>query len=97
MGELLKIPGVGVKIQEALIRLGYPTIASLRDADPQEMYRRDCEMRGMLIDRCLLYVYRCAVYYAGTPNPDSENLKWWHWKDEKQPASSDGKKTDNHQ
>jgi hypothetical protein len=38
-------------------------------------------MRGVLIDRCQLYVYRCAVYYAGTPGPDPEKLKWWNWKD----------------
>lgn len=81
VGELRKIPGVGVKTEQDLIRLGYPTIASLKNADPEEIYRRDCEMRGMLIDRCQLYVYRCAVYYAGTPNPASEKLKWWNWKD----------------
>ena len=62
-------------------RQGYPTIASLRGADPEELYRRDCEMQGVRIDRCQLYVYRCAVYYASTPHPEPEKLKWWYWKD----------------
>lgn len=81
--ELRAIPGVGPKTAEDLIRLGYPTIASLRGADPEELYRRDCAERGLLIDRCQLYVYRCAVYFAETENPDPEKCKWYHWKDPK--------------
>jgi hypothetical protein len=83
MTELRKIPGVGKSIEEDLIRLGYPTIASLKDADPEDMYLRDCAMRCMNLDRCLLYVYRCAVYFAKSPDPDPEKLKWWNWKDRK--------------
>ncbi len=83
--ELQKIPGVGKATEEDLIRLGYPTIQSLKDADPEELYRRDCEMQGVLIDRCQLYVYRCAVYFAKTEHPDPEKLKWWYWKDANNP------------
>ena len=54
--ELRKIPGVGKATEEDLIRLGYPTIESLKSADPEELYRRDCEITGTLIDRCQLYV-----------------------------------------
>lgn len=81
MGELRRIPGVGKKTEQDLIRLGYPTVASLRGADPERMYERDCAERGILIDRCQLYVYRCAVYFASEPNPDPEKCKWWNWKD----------------
>ena len=81
MSELRKIPGVGVKTEQDLIRLGYKTIASLQDADPEQLYERDCEERGFRIDRCQLYVYRCAVYYASNPNPKPEKCKWWNWKD----------------
>ncbi len=81
MGELRNIPGVGVKTEQDLIRLGCPTIASLAGADPEALYLRDCAMRGFKIDRCQLYVYRCAVYFAETPNPDPEKLRWWNWKD----------------
>lgn len=81
MGELRKIPGVGEKTEKDLIRLGYPSVSSLAGADPEEIYARDCAMRGMQIDRCQLYVYRCAVYFAKEPNPDPEKLKWWNWKD----------------
>ena len=36
---------------------------------------------GMHIDRCMLYVFRCAIYYASNDVYDSELLKWWNWKD----------------
>ncbi|HLE34022.1 MAG TPA: helix-hairpin-helix domain-containing protein, partial [Bacteroidota bacterium] len=39
-----------------------------------------CRQQGVRIDPCLLYVFRCAVYYASTPKPKPELLKWWHWK-----------------
>lgn len=81
MSELLKIPGVGKRTEKDLILLGYPTVASLKGADPEELYRRECLMKGCRIDRCQLYVYRCAVYFAGTENPEPEKLKWWAWKD----------------
>jgi len=79
--ELQNIPGVGKQTEKDLIRLGYPTIASLKNADPEEMYRRDCMERGLQLDRCVLYVYRCAVYYAANERHDPEKLKWWNWKD----------------
>ena len=28
-----------------------------------------------------LYMYRMAVYYASSKNPDPKKLKWWIWKD----------------
>lgn len=81
MSELRKIPGVGKKTEADLTALGYTTIASLRGVDPEALYQRDCIRRGCQIDRCQLYVYRCAVYFAETEHPDPEKCKWWNWKD----------------
>lgn len=81
MGGLRQIPGVGRETEKDLIMLGYTTVDSLKDADPEEMYERECRLRGRRVDRCQLYVYRCAVYFASTKNPDPEKLKWWNWKD----------------
>ena len=36
----------------------------------------------LAVDRCLLYVFRCACYYARTKRPDPQKLLWWNWKDE---------------
>lgn len=81
MSELRRIPGVGAQTEKDLLMLGYTTIDSLRGADPEEMYRRECAMRGVQVDRCQLYVYRCAVYFAENKHPDPEKCKWWYWKD----------------
>lgn len=81
MGELQKLPGVGPNMERHLQRLGYDTIASLRGADPEEMYARECAVCGQTLDRCVLYVYRCAVYAAETAHPEPEKCKWWNWKD----------------
>ena len=78
---LESIPGVGPAIAEALRDLGYAEVSDLRAADPEEMYVRLSTLRGVNQDRCVLYVFRCAVYYALRENPDPELLKWWAWKD----------------
>jgi hypothetical protein len=79
--ELQKIPGVGKMTEQDLIALGFTTIESLKGQDPEEMYTRDCLRRGVQIDRCQLYVYRCAVYFAETEHAEPEKLKWWNWKE----------------
>jgi hypothetical protein len=33
------------------------------------------------VDRCLLYVFRCAVYFASHKKHDPKLLLWWNWKD----------------
>lgn len=81
MSDLRTIPGVGKAMEEDLLALGYSTVASLRGADPEEMYRRECARQGCGVDRCVLYVFRCAVYYASTDRHDPEKLKWWNWRD----------------
>ena len=81
MSQLRKIPGVGAKTEQDLISLGYKTIDSLKNADPEKLYIKECELKGCHVDRCQLYVYRCACYYAKTQKPDPEKLKWWNWKD----------------
>ena len=78
---LQQIPYVGKRTEEALRMLGFDSIASLRGADPQEIYERECLMTGQKIDRCQLYVYRMAVYYAENDIHDPAKLKWWAWKD----------------
>jgi hypothetical protein len=64
-----------------LNRLGIGQVAQLANADPQKLYDHLALLDGASHDRCVLYVFRCAVYYASHPNPDPELLKWWNWKD----------------
>ena len=78
---LESIPGVGPSIAKDLRDLGYRDVADLRDADPEEMYSRLITLSGEYQDRCVLYVFRCAVYFASEETYDRELLKWWAWKD----------------
>jgi hypothetical protein len=83
--ELTQIPGVGKSISEDLWNIGVRSISDLKGQDPEELYKRSNAHAGIQQDRCLLYVFRCAVYYAETEAPwrAPELLKWWNWKDEK--------------
>ncbi|UCF36402.1 MAG: helix-hairpin-helix domain-containing protein [Acidobacteriota bacterium] len=85
---LTEIPGVGPSISSDLRDLGFHTVADLRGQDPEQMYRDLIELRGSRIDRCVLYVFRCAVYFAGESDPEPELLKWWNWKDQGTQAGS---------
>lgn len=79
--ELLTIPGVGPSIAQDLADLGIRRIADLRRRNPERMYRDLTVRRGAHQDRCLLYVFRCACYYARTRRPRPELLQWWNWTD----------------
>lgn len=75
------IPGIGPRIAQSLRELGFSEVRDLRDQDPEQMYQNLCALRGRPVDRCVLYTFRCAVYYASNSRHNPERLKWWNWKD----------------
>ncbi len=79
--DLRQIPGVGPRVAQMLVDLGIRRVADLRTRDPQRLYEQLNELRGQRMDPCVLYTFRCAVYFASTPQPDPERLKWWNWKE----------------
>jgi Pathogenicity locus len=79
--DLQRIPGVGPSIARELRGLGIRRLADLRGRDPETLYQRLNKRRGERQDPCVLYVFRCAVYFANTAHPRPERLKWWWWKD----------------
>ena len=79
--ELEQIPGVGKSIARDLQNIGIHSIADLKSKNPETLYAQSNQFAGMTQDRCLLYVFRCAVYFAGQENPEPDKLKWWNWKD----------------
>ena len=85
ISEIRTIPGVGPNIAQHLWDIGIRRVADLQDRDPQARYEASCRFEGVTIDRCLLYVYRCAVYYASRKRHDPDRLKWWNWTDDKMP------------
>jgi hypothetical protein len=80
LADLRRIPGVGPSIAQDLLDLGIRRVEELRGGDPEELYLRHCDQKGCTVDRCWLYVARCAVYFATAKRPDPEKLKWWNWK-----------------
>lgn len=85
--QLEEIPGVGPRIAQHLQALGMRSVDDLRGQDPEELYHRLAALRGRGIDRCVLYVFRCAVYYA-EHGRDPHKLQWWNWKDRQRPPAS---------
>ncbi len=74
------IPGVGRSISKDLNDLGIFEVSDLRGKNPEELYNKLCDIKKTRIDPCVLYVFRCAVYYSTNENPEKELLKWWIWK-----------------
>jgi hypothetical protein len=81
--NLQTIPGIGKSIAEDLYDIGIRSVDDLKGKNPQELYESSNIVAGVVQDPCLLYTFRCAVYFAKTKNPDPELLKWWNWKDKK--------------
>ena len=79
--QLEQIPGVGKSIARDMQSIGINSVSQLKDQDPENLYRRLCDFKASPVDRCMLYVLRCAVYYASNSDHDPELLQWWSWKD----------------
>ena len=80
--DLMIIPCVGKSIAEDLTDIGISSVSDLKWKNPQKLYDESNKFTGKIQDRCLLYVFRCAVYFA-EGGRNSEKLKWWNWKDSK--------------
>jgi hypothetical protein len=79
--SLSTIPGVGPKISAMLNDIGIHEVADLKEQDPERLYRKLEKATGAPVDRCVLYVFRCAIYYASHDRHEPARLKWWNWKD----------------
>lgn len=85
--DLQKIPGIGANMEQHLNDIGIRCIADLKGRDPEELYHLDCLKKGFQDDKCVLYVFRCAVYFAEHEQHEPEKLKWWYWKDKDYPEA----------
>ena len=81
--DLIQIPGVGKSLATDLWNIGITKVSDLKGKDPELLYDLSNRFAGVVQDPCVLYVFRCAVYYADTPKEqhETEKLKWWNWKD----------------
>ena len=79
--DLKTIPYIGKEIKQDLCLIGIHFVEDLKGKKPEVLYEQVSKIKGYKEDRCLLYVFRMAVYYANTAKPDEDKLKWWYWKD----------------
>ena len=79
--DLLVIPYVGKNTKEDLINIGINCVEDLVNQDPEDLFLKDCVYKKRQEDKCQLYVFRMAVYFAEHEFPEAEKLKWWYWKD----------------
>ena len=78
--DLQRAPGIGPSLAQDLRDLGVHRLADLRRRDPERLYERLHQLRGVRQDPCVLYAFRCAAYFARTQRPRPHLLKWWNWK-----------------
>jgi len=83
--QLEQIPGVGRKIAQDLRSIGLNSVDDLRGRSAEKLYKKLCNFKATPVDKCMLYVLRCAVYYASNKNHDPNLLKWHNWKNRKSP------------
>ncbi len=81
--ELEQIPGAGYTIARHMLNIGIHSIDDLKGAQAEQLYDRLCEFKASPVDRCMLYVFRCAIYYASNTDHDPQLLKWENSKDKK--------------
>ena len=94
LNELMSIPGVGKSIAMDLWNLGIRKVDDLKGMSPEKLYEQSNDLVGTVQDRCLLYVFRCAVYYAETvpDKHEKEKLNWWYWKSKTTDLTARGKR-----
>ena len=84
-GKVLKqfqtIPGVGKACSLDFWNIGLRNVKELKGQNPGILYERLNLISGTTHDICMLYTFRCAVYFATEKTHDKEKLKWWYWKD----------------
>jgi hypothetical protein len=81
--QLRTIPSIGKACALDLWNIGIRSVADLRGQNPQVLYDQLSAFSGITQDICMLYTFRCAVYYATEPEPEKEKLNWWYWKGRK--------------
>lgn len=78
--DLRRIPGVGKAVANDLYELGFKSVDDLKGQHAEKLYVHHNDLKGEVQDICMLYTFRCAIYFAETPKPKQEpsKLKWWY-------------------
>ncbi len=83
--DLTTIPNIGEKTKQSLFQIGITCVEDLKGKKAEDLYFKDCMSKGFQEDKCQLYLFRMAIYYAEHTTWKEEKLKWWYWKDKEYP------------
>lgn len=73
--ELQRLPNVGARMADDLVRLGIRRVDDLRKRDADEMYDEICRLDGVRHDPCVWDTYAAVIDYARGGPP----RKWWEY------------------
>jgi len=79
MKKLKDLYSVGPQTIKDLEQLEIYSLDTLKEADPDNLFRQLCEITNSNQDPCVLDVFRCAVAQARNPKLPKEQKKWWYW------------------
>jgi len=74
------LPSIGKACSLDLWNMGFRNIHELKGQNPMELYERLNKITGLKHDICMLYTFRCIVYFVTEKNHDILKLNWWYWK-----------------
>jgi hypothetical protein len=77
---LMRIPRIDILTVRDLIDLGFRYPHELAGRSPEALFEELKRLRPATPDIRLCY-FRMAVYYAENPEPESEKMNPWAWKD----------------
>ncbi len=77
--DLTTMPGIGKSLAQDLRNIDIHSVDELKGLNAEELYDRSNAFAGARQDPCVLYAFRCAIYFA-EGGRDPEKLKWWNWK-----------------
>lgn len=76
--QLQTIPSIGKECSLDLWNIGIRKISDLDGENPDKLYKKLNEVSGATHDICMLYIFRCAVYYASEKFHEKLKLNWWY-------------------
>ncbi len=84
-----QIPGIEEECIVALTELGFENTSQLKGKDAEEMYYELSIRRGQVLEKSILYGFRCAIYYSTVQVADPKKLHWWYWRDSDSDATDE--------
>ncbi len=87
MRQLKDLAGVGPAFLEDFRQLGVRNVAELARQEPDDLYERLCQVKGVRVDICALDVFRAAVAQARNPDLPPEQRQWWYWSRKRKAAA----------